>query len=141
MIVLTLLLCVCLGGASCQIKGREDPSCLGKNQGGAGQKGRTHLTFCAHTPHSLTSPSKDYSDSYKSPSCHIHYPLHFSVNFIHSKAVKCRENRSLQCLIMCVSAAEGARNQKEAFQKITLQNNADRFCTKHFICTVQPKEC
>lgn len=43
----------------------------------------------------------------------------FFVNFIQSEVVERRENRSLQCLIMCVcvSTGEGARNQKEASQK------------------------
>ena len=44
------------------------------------------------------------------------------MNFLHGKAVERRENRSLQCLIMCVSAGEGARHQREASEKT---DNAD----------------
>lgn len=97
------ILYVNLGGAGCQIKGREDPSCLGENQGGAGQKGRTVFASDDHRLVVFAAPP------------------HVFVNFIHSEAPKCEENRSLQCLILCVcvcvSAGEGARNQKDASER------------------------
>lgn len=57
------------------------------------------------------------------------------MNFIHSEAVKRRENRSLQCLIIyvCVSAGEGAGNQREDTEDDALQDNADTSCTKRLI--------
>ena len=42
--ILNIFLSVHLGGAGCQIEGREDTSRPGKNQRGTGQKGRN--TFC-----------------------------------------------------------------------------------------------
>lgn len=46
--MLTMLFFVHLGGASCQIEGREDPSCPGENQGSAGQKGMARSFLCTH---------------------------------------------------------------------------------------------
>lgn len=46
--MLTMIFCVHLGGASCQIEGREDQSCLGENQGSTGQKGIASSLLCTH---------------------------------------------------------------------------------------------
>lgn len=92
------------GGASCQIEGREDPSRPGKNQGGAGQKGKT-LTDSFGKKTTLTPDNRRLVTS--AASCR------FFVNFIHGEAVKRRENRSLQCLIMCLPGRERRRKKKQ----------------------------
>lgn len=67
------------------------------------------------------------------------YPLHFFVNFIHSEAGKRRENRSLQCLIVCASICW---NQKKT--GCVLQDDADtlhkcwaRVCTCVCVSTLR----
>lgn len=138
-----MILCVHLGGASRQIEGREDPSRPGKNQGGTGQEGRTtSFLLCAHTLSLTDSVSllKDHSDSL---SRRIHRTPHFFVNFT-SEAAKRRENRSLQCLIMCVYICWGGSKESERGfgKKRALRDNADTFYTKHPIppSTIQAYE-
>lgn len=116
------------GGASCQIEGREDPSRPGKNQGGAGQKGKT-LTDSFGKKTVLTPDNRRLVTS--AASCR------FFVNFIHGEAVKRRENRSLQCLIMCLPGRERRKKKKteSGFRRERAQrDNAD---TKHLIYHVQ----
>lgn len=120
-----LLLYVYLGGASCQIEGREDPSCLGENQGGAGQKGRTtSVLLCPHS-HSRTSLFTPTHNNH----CHIRCPLHFFVNFIHSEAVERGENRSLQCLIVCICWG-GSKESERGFRKESAARQCRRILHK-----------
>lgn len=143
--VLTMLLCVHPGGASCQIEGREDPSRPGKNQGGTGQKGRTtsFLFYTLSLTYWLSFSFKKTILTHNNR-CPVIFTARCVSLWTSFTARRWSAEKIGHCgvwLCVCVSAGEGARNQEEASDKRALQDNADIFYTKRLIYPIQPKEC
>lgn len=131
---------LCLpGGASCQTEGGEDPSCLGENQGGAGQKGRTSLSsfWRPHRLLSIESSCRLLSDRRL-----VMFAAHCAsfVDFIHSEAATRRrgKNRSLQCLIVCICRG-GSKKSERGSRKRALPDNVNALYTKHLIHAIPSK--